>query len=96
VALTIVIPGPLLALTGGQAQVTLEPAPATVIEAFDRLWLKHPGLRDRILTEQGQLRRHVNVFVGDESIRYAGGLAAPVADGAVVTILPAVSGGRSS
>jgi molybdopterin converting factor small subunit len=93
VAVTIVIPGPLLPLTGGQARVKLEPAPATVADALERLWQRHPGLRDRILTEQGQVRPHVNVFVGDESIRYAGGLQARLSDGSVLTILPAVSGG---
>ena len=92
-AVSVVIPAALLPLTGGRAQVTLEPSPRTVGDALSRLWEQHPGLRDRILTEQGQVRPHVNVFVGDESIRYAGGLAAPVPDGGVVTILPAVSGG---
>jgi S1-C subfamily serine protease len=94
-ALTVVIPAPLLPLTGGHAQVTIEPAPPTVGEALARLWEKHPALRDRILTEQGQVRPHVNVFVGDESIRYAGGLSAPIGDGGVLTILPAVSGGAA-
>jgi molybdopterin synthase sulfur carrier subunit len=95
-ALTIVIPAPLLALTGGRDRITLDPPPPTVGEALARLWQKHPGLRDRILTEQGQVRPHVNVFIGDESIRFVGGLAAPVPDGEVLTILPAVSGGRAA
>jgi sulfur-carrier protein len=92
-AVTVVIPGPLLALAGGQARVTLDTGPATVGEVLGQLWQRHPGLRDRVLTEQGTVRPHVNVFVGDESIRYVGGLSAPVPDGGVLTILPAVSGG---
>src|SRR5947208_1131227 len=53
-----------------------------------------PGVRDRVLTEQGDVRPHVNVFVGTESSRWSGGLATPVPDGAEISILPAVSGGR--
>jgi molybdopterin converting factor small subunit len=52
-----------------------------------------PALTDRVLTEQGELRRHVNVFLGEESIRFIDGLATTVADGATITIVPAVSGG---
>jgi sulfur-carrier protein len=48
---------------------------------------------DRVLDEQGNLRRHVNVFVGADDIRTLGGLTATVADGAEVSIVPAVSGG---
>lgn len=48
---------------------------------------------DRVLTEQGEVRPHVNVFVGEESIRYTGGLATPLTDGAEIAIVPAVSGG---
>jgi sulfur-carrier protein len=92
-AVTVVIPGPLLPLTDGRARVSLEAGPATVADVLAELWRRHPGLRDRVLTEQGHVRPHVNVFVGDESIRYLGGLAAEVPDGAVLTILPAVSGG---
>jgi sulfur-carrier protein len=95
-AVTVVIPGPLLPLTGGRARVTLEAGPGTVAEVLAELWQKHPGLRDRVLTEQGEVRPHVNVFVGDESIRYVGGLAAAVPDGGVLAILPAVSGGASA
>jgi molybdopterin converting factor small subunit len=62
-------------------------------QVLDALWAVYPGVRDRVLTEQGALRPHVNVFVGPESIRFSGGLATPVTDSAEVSILPAVSGG---
>ncbi len=52
-----------------------------------------PGMRDRVLTEQGDIRPHVNIFVGTESSQWTGGLATPVPDGAEISILPAVSGG---
>ena len=55
-----------------------------------------PGDRDRIVTEQGTLRPHINVFVNGEHIRYTGGLDAPAADGAEILLLPAISGGADS
>lgn len=87
------IPGYLRSFTGGRSRVELAGSPATVGEALEALWAVHPGVRDRVLTEQGELREHVNVFVGDESIRFSGGLATPVAEGSEISILPAVSGG---
>jgi molybdopterin converting factor small subunit len=54
---------------------------------------RFPAVTDRVLTEQGLVRRHVNVFVGDESIRFLDGLDTPITDGATITIVPAVSGG---
>jgi len=44
-------------------------------------------------TEQGQVREHINVFVGNEDVRYTGGLQTPIPDGAEITIIPAISGG---
>jgi len=92
------IPAVLAPLAGGRTQVDLAvPGPdegaVPLARVLDALWAVHPGVRDRVLTEQGALRPHVNVFVGPESIRFSGGLATPVTDGAEVSILPAVSGG---
>jgi sulfur-carrier protein len=94
VSVTVAIPGALRPLTGGRARVTLDDAPATVDQALDALCHAYPGVRDRIFTEQDELRPHVNVFVGVDSIRYTGGLATAVADGAEIAIIAAVSGGR--
>ena len=67
---------------------------ATVGDALAALAARWPGVRDRMMDEQGTLRPHVNVFVGDENVRFLGGLAAPLPTGAsTITILPAVSGG---
>ena len=66
---------------------------ATVGDALARVAAQWPAVTDRVLTEQGELRRHVNVFVGDESIRFLDGLATRVDDGATIMIVPAVSGG---
>ncbi|MEK7331713.1 MAG: ubiquitin-like small modifier protein 1 [Candidatus Eisenbacteria bacterium] len=87
------IPGYVREFTGGRSRVVLEASPATVGEALEALWALHPGVRDRVVTEQGEVRPHVNLFVGSESIRFSGGLGTPLADGAEISIVPAVSGG---
>ena len=90
---TFVLPGPLHALAGGRAEVVVEAAAASVGQALAALWAAHPALRDRVMTEDGRLRPHVNVFVGHRSVRFTGGLDTAVYEGAEVAILPAVSGG---
>jgi len=57
------------------------------------LWRQYPGIRDRVVNEEGQLREHINIFVGKENIRYTGDFATPLQAGAEISILPAVSGG---
>lgn len=91
-AITFHIPGPLREFTGGRDQVQVESA-ATLADALSALWALYPGVRDRVVTEQGLVREHVNIFIGTEHIRYRGGLAAPVQDGAEVFVISAVSGG---
>ena len=88
-----VIPGALREFSGGRADVQIGGAASTVREALALLWKECPGARDRVLTERGEVRTHINIFVDGENIRYAGGLAAPVRDGSEIIILPAVSGG---
>jgi MoaD family protein len=90
---TFILPGPLHTLAGGREEVTVEGPAPRVSDALDALWTAHPALRDRVMTEEGRLRPHVNVFVGRDSVRYTGGLDTPLRDGAEVAILPAVSGG---
>jgi sulfur-carrier protein len=87
---TVKIPAQLRALTGGAGETEVEGA--SVAEALEALYERYDGLRERI-TEDGELRRFVNVFVGGEDIRFGGGLATPVSDGDEITILPAVAGG---
>ncbi len=53
----------------------------------------HPGFSDRLLDEDGGLRKFVNVFVDDDDVRYLDGLDTQVADGITVSIIPAVAGG---
>jgi MoaD family protein len=90
-AITVKIPAQLRAATGGEGEIEIESA-ATVGDALDAVFDQHDGLRERI-TEDGDLRRFVNVYVSGEDIRFQDGLETQVADGAEVTILPAVAGG---
>ena len=92
-AVVVHIPGYVREFTGGLRRVTLAGSPATVDEALASLWALHPGVRDRVVTEQGEVRPHVNVFVGAESIRFTGGLTTPLPLDAEISIVPAVSGG---
>ena len=89
------IPNALRPLAGGRSRVDVDlpQSPPSLGEALDGLWVICPGMRDRVLTEQGDVRPHVNLFVGTESSRWSGGLTTPVPDGAEIAILPAVSGG---
>ena len=90
---TFHIPGALREFTGGRSQVEIDGSPTVLSEALSALWTLCPGVRDRMATEQGHIREHINVFVGDENIRYTGGLATPVPPGCEIWIVPAVSGG---
>jgi molybdopterin converting factor small subunit len=92
-AVTVSLPSALASYAGGQRRFTLDAPAATLGEALDQLWRRHPGLRDRVLTEEGHVRRHVNIFVGTDSIRDLGGLGTAVPDGVEIAIIPAVSGG---
>jgi molybdopterin synthase sulfur carrier subunit len=78
-------------LTGGEKQISVEPGSlADVIAALEAA---HPGLGERLLDEDGSLRKFVNVFVDDDDVRYLDGLATPVGDNITVSIIPAVAGG---
>lgn len=92
-AVTIYIPGPLRAFSRGAEQMEIASTPATVREALQELWRRYPGIRDRLVNEEGQLREHINIFVGNENIRYTGDFATPLKPGTEISILPAVSGG---
>jgi molybdopterin synthase sulfur carrier subunit len=87
---TVKIPTQLRAATGGQSEV--EVSGGTVGEALDAVFDAHAELRERI-TEDGTLRRFVNVYVSGEDIRFQQGLDTAINEGDEVTILPAVAGG---
>jgi sulfur-carrier protein len=87
------IPGQLKSFVGGQSRVDVEPSGGTLRKALEALFAAHPAIRDRICTEQGEIREHVNVFVGNTMARYADGLATPIAEGEEISIIAAISGG---
>jgi molybdopterin synthase sulfur carrier subunit len=89
-AVTVKVPAQLRALTDGQDEAEVEAS--SVGEALEAMYDRYDGLRDRI-SEDGELRRFVNVYVGSEDIRFGQGLDTPVEDGDEITILPAVAGG---
>jgi sulfur-carrier protein len=92
-AISIVLPRALYQYARGSNVVALSEPCATVGDALASLAAKLPAVADRVLTEQGELRPHVNVFVGTESVRFLDGLATELSDGSTLTIVPAVSGG---
>jgi len=90
-AVTVKIPAQLRGSTDGEDAVSVDGG--TVGEALDAVFAAHTDLRERI-TEDGTLRRFVNVYVDGEDIRFQDGLDTQLSDGDEVTILPAVAGGR--
>jgi sulfur-carrier protein len=91
VSVTVRIPTILRPYTGGSAEVAVEGA--TLGDVLESLEAAHPGVRARVLDDAGALRRFVNVYVGEEDVRFTDGLATPTPDGASVSIIPAVAGG---
>ena len=93
-AVTFTIPSYLRPFTDNRAEVEVDVPPGTVRDALRALWQIYPGVRDRVADERGEIRHHINVFVGTESIRYTGGLDTPLpSHRSDITIVPAVSGG---
>jgi MoaD family protein len=90
---TFHLPGYLQPFAGHQHRVEVDVRGETVDAALRALAERYPGVCDRVLTEQGEIRRHVNLFLNEESLRFTGGLATAVPDGSRIVILPAVSGG---
>jgi sulfur-carrier protein len=90
-SVSVRIPTTLRTLTAGKSEVSLEGS--NVRDVLTRLDQAHPGFADRLLDDDGNLRRFVNVFVADDDIRFLDGLDTPVADGSEVSIIPAVAGG---
>jgi sulfur-carrier protein len=88
--ITLRVPGELSAFTDGRVVITLPNHSCTVRDAFESLWSLHPGLHDRIVDEQGEIRQHINVFVGEECIRFTDGLAMPLPEVADISIMPAL------
>ena len=91
-AVTIKLPTILRKFAGNEARVTAEGA--TLAEVLKDLESRYPGITKNVIAEDGGLHRFINVYVNDEDVRYLGSLETPVADGDMVSILPAVAGGQ--
>jgi molybdopterin synthase sulfur carrier subunit len=90
-SVTVRVPTTLRTLTAGESEVSVDGA--TVADVIESLESSHPGFKERILDEGGELRRFVNVFVSDDDVRFIDGLATPVPEGETLSIVPAVAGG---
>jgi sulfur-carrier protein len=85
------IPTILRTYTGGESEVTA--AGATLSEVLDDLDANYTGIKGRILDDSGELRRFVNVYVGNDDVRFLDNLETPTPDGAQISVIPAVAGG---
>jgi len=90
-SVSVRIPTPLRKLTGGADEVAIEGA--NVGEIIENLEAAHPGLKERLCDEAGEIRRFVNVYVNDEDVRFLEGRATALKDGDEVSIVPAIAGG---
>ena len=88
---TVRIPTPLRKLTEGKEEVPS--AGATIRAVIDDLERQHPGIKARICDDSGAVRKFINVFAGEEDIRFLQGLDTPVAESAEISIVPAIAGG---
>jgi molybdopterin converting factor small subunit len=93
--IVVEIPSALREFSGGRDELRIAGTPATVGEALAGVFAECPGLRDRVLTERGDVRPHVNIFVDGENSRFHGGLGMKIPGAKEIMILPAVSGGSS-
>ncbi|MCB1015554.1 MAG: MoaD/ThiS family protein [Acidimicrobiales bacterium] len=90
-SVTVRVPTTLRTLTGGESEVSVEgETVGAVLTALDGA---HPGFKDKLFDDDGNLRRFVNVFVADDDVRFLDGLDTSVPDGETLSIIPAVAGG---
>ncbi|GJL59442.1 MAG: MoaD family protein [Nitrospirales bacterium] len=85
------IPTPLRPMTEGKSEVEI--AGNTVSEIIDNLGSAHPGIKERVYDEKGEVRRFINIYVNEEDIRFLTGKDTPLKDGDEVSIIPAIAGG---
>ncbi len=90
-SVSVRIPTILRSYTGGESQVSA--SGSTLAEVLDDLDSSYPGIKARILDDQGAIRRFVNVYVGNDDVRFLDALETPTGDGAQVSVIPAVAGG---
>ncbi len=90
-AIIVRVPTPLRRVTNGQGEVQVQAG--TIREAIEKLEEAYPGFKERLVDEQGEVRRFVNLYLNDEDIRFLKGLDTELKDGDVLSIVPAIAGG---
>jgi len=90
-SVSVRIPTILRTYTDGASEVSA--SGGTLAEVLDDLDTSYPGIKARILDEQGAIRRFVNVYVGNDDVRFLDALQTATDDGAQVSVIPAVAGG---
>lgn len=90
-AVTVRIPTPLRKLTSDQPEV--EAVGGNIESIIENLETNHPGIKERICDDSGNIRRFVNIYLNDEDIRFLDGTATTVTDGDEISVIPAIAGG---
>ena len=90
-SVSVRIPTILRSYTGGASEVTA--SGGTLVDVLDDLEANHPGIKARVLDDAGEIRRFVNVYVGNDDVRFLDGLETATPEGAQLSIIPAVAGG---
>ena len=91
---TVLVPTPLRRLTGGQSKLTVEGE--TIGALIQALENQYPGIMDKLLDGEGNVKRFINVFVNESEIRTLQGLATAVKAADQVSIVPAMAGGQAA
>ncbi len=91
-AVVVRVPTPLRRLTNGQGEIEVEAG--TIREAIEKLEEQYPGFKERLLDENGEVRRFVNLYLNDEDIRFLKGVDTELKDGDTLSIVPAIAGGK--
>ncbi len=86
------IPTPLRKLTSDKDEVNI--SAATIAQLIDEMESQYPGIKSRLCDESGNVRRFINLYVNNEDIRFLNGKETPLKDGDIVSIIPAIAGGR--
>lgn len=91
-AINVRIPTPLQRLTGGKGDVSS--SGATVKDVIYQLESNYPGFREKLYSEDGELRRFINIYINEEDIRFLDSDGSAVKDGDTISIIPAIAGGK--
>lgn len=90
-SVSVRVPTILRTYTNGESEVSAEGADLAAV--LDDLDSNYSGIKGRILDDDGKLRRFVNVYVGNDDVRFLDDLATPTPDGTQISVIPAVAGG---